>query len=96
MRKDTESKWSAPQLFSDKINTIYDEHGPYLHPDGKTMYFSSNGLNSVGGFDIFKTVYSDATKSWSDPENIGFPTIQPMMTFISCSQRMSLVLIFLL
>lgn len=73
IRKDAEGKWSAPQLFADKINTPYEEDGPYLHPDGKTMYFSSNGLNSVGGFDIFKTVYNDTTKTWSDPENIGFP-----------------------
>jgi outer membrane protein OmpA-like peptidoglycan-associated protein len=73
IRKDAAGKWSSPQLFSDKINTTYEEDGPYLHPDGKTMYFSSNGLASVGGFDIFKTVYNDSTKSWSDPENIGFP-----------------------
>ncbi|HSZ71037.1 MAG TPA: OmpA family protein [Cytophagaceae bacterium] len=73
IRKDTAGKWSAPQLFSDKINSIYEEDGPYLHPDGKTMYFSSNGLRSIGGFDIFKTVYNDSSQTWSDPENIGFP-----------------------
>ena len=73
IRKDAAGKWSAPQLFSDKINTTYEEDGPYLHPDGKTMYFSSNGLTSVGGFDIFKTVFDDSTNTWSDPENIGFP-----------------------
>jgi hypothetical protein len=36
------------------INTIYDEESPYIHPDGKTLYFSSKGHTTMGGFDIFK------------------------------------------
>ncbi len=72
-RKDTSGVWSAPQLLPESINSEFEEDGPYLHPDGKTLYFSSDGLNSVGGFDIFKTTYEPANNTWSTPENIGFP-----------------------
>ena len=72
-RKDNAGVWSAPELLNMPINTEFEEDGPYLHPDGKALYFSSNGLKSIGGFDIFKTVYNDTTKTWSSPENIGFP-----------------------
>lgn len=54
------------------INSKYDEDGIYLHPDNKTLYFSSKGHNSMGGYDIFRTARND-DGTWSDPENIGFP-----------------------
>lgn len=54
------------------INSTYDEDGIYLHPDNRTLYFSSKGHNSMGGYDIFRTVRNE-DGTWSDPENIGFP-----------------------
>ena len=72
-RKDPAGKWSKPELISNFINTDFEEDGPYLHPDGKSLYFSSDALSSMGGFDIFKSEYSDSLKAWSKPENIGFP-----------------------
>lgn len=59
------------------INTEYDEDYPFLHPDGKTLYFSSKGYNSMGGYDIFKSVYNDETNSWSTPVNMEFPINSP-------------------
>ncbi|MCX8080008.1 MAG: hypothetical protein N3F09_02085 [Bacteroidia bacterium] len=59
------------------INTPYDEDYPYLCPDGKTLYFSSKGHNSMGGYDIFKTVYDENTDTWSAPENLSFPINSP-------------------
>lgn len=59
------------------INTPYDEDYPYLCPDGKTLYFSSKGHNSMGGYDIFKTVYDENTDTWSPPENLQFPINSP-------------------
>lgn len=53
------------------INTIYDEEGVFMLPDGKTLYFSSKGHNTMGGFDIFKSVNTNGI--WSTPENIGYP-----------------------
>ncbi|MBX0291055.1 OmpA family protein [Hymenobacter sp. HSC-4F20] len=57
------------------INTQYGEEGVFLHPDGKTMYFSSEGHNSMGGYDIFKSVYQNG--KWSPPENLGWPINTP-------------------
>ncbi|GAB3287509.1 OmpA family protein [Hymenobacter tenuis] len=57
------------------INTQYGEEGVFLHPDGKTMYFSSEGHNSMGGYDIFKSVFQNG--KWSTPENLGWPINTP-------------------
>ncbi|MCK5872914.1 MAG: OmpA family protein, partial [Methylococcales bacterium] len=52
-------------------NTPYNEGGVYMHPDGKSMYFSSRGHNTMGGYDIFKSTLKDGV--WQVPENIGYP-----------------------
>ncbi|MBO0360952.1 OmpA family protein [Hymenobacter sp. BT186] len=57
------------------INTPYGEEGVFLHPDGKTMYFSSEGHSSMGGYDIFKSTYENG--KWSTPENLGWPINTP-------------------
>ena len=44
-----------------------------MHSDGKTLYFSSQGHNSMGGYDIFKSIYDEATGEWGTPINIGYP-----------------------
>lgn len=66
-------EWSAPQNAGAAINTGYDEDGPFIHADGKTLYFSSDGPGSMGGFDIFSSVYDDVKKTWTTRVNIGFP-----------------------
>lgn len=57
------------------INTQYGEEGVFLHPDGKTMYFSSEGHDAMGGYDIFKSVFENG--KWSKPENLGWPINTP-------------------
>jgi tetratricopeptide (TPR) repeat protein len=64
--------WSKPFNLGPPINTPYDEDAPFLHPDGKTMYFSSNGHLGMGGFDIFFSEM-DEDGNWSVPENLGYP-----------------------
>ena len=59
------------------VNTDYDEDYPFLHPNGKTLYFASKGFNSMGGYDIFKSDYIDATDSWTPPVNLEFPINSP-------------------
>lgn len=72
--KNSEGKWSEPVLLSDEINTKYDEESPFIHPDGKTLYFSSEGHNSIGGFDIFRCEIDLKTgKLLSPVVNLGFP-----------------------
>ena len=51
-RKLPNGKWSLPQNLGEKINTPYDEDAPFVHPNGKDFYFSSQGHQSMGGFDI--------------------------------------------
>jgi hypothetical protein len=65
-------EWAKAQNIGGVINTKYDEDGVFIHPDGKTMYFSSKGHNSIGGFDIFSSIM-DENGNWSKPENIGYP-----------------------
>lgn len=69
--------WSKPQPMPSSINTDYDEDYPFLHPNGKTLYFSSKGHNSMGGYDVFKTTYDSETLTWSKPENLDFPINSP-------------------
>jgi outer membrane protein OmpA-like peptidoglycan-associated protein len=68
--------WSLPTNLGPQINTPYDEEAPFIHPDGVTMFFSSNGHKSIGGFDIFKSVKDDEGK-WSTPENMKAPINTP-------------------
>jgi outer membrane protein OmpA-like peptidoglycan-associated protein/Tol biopolymer transport system component len=65
-------QWAKAQNLGPDVNTSYDEDAPFIHPDGKTLYFSSTGHKGMGGFDIFYTVFSDSG-SWSTPENMGYP-----------------------
>ncbi|GAB4339801.1 MAG: hypothetical protein OHK0038_19120 [Flammeovirgaceae bacterium] len=74
-KKNAKGDWENPVNIGAPINTEYDEEGVFIHPDGKTMYFSSNGHNNMGGFDIFKSVYENG--KWSTPENIGYPINTP-------------------
>ncbi len=72
VKKLPNGKWSKSQNLGTTINTKYDEEGPYIHPDGVTLFFSSQGHKTMGGFDIFSsTINEDGT--WTEPENIGYP-----------------------
>ncbi len=75
--KDEKGKWGKAINLGPTINTQYGEEGVFIHPDGKTLYFSSQGHKSMGGYDIFKSVFDTKTKTWSEPENIGYPVNTP-------------------
>ncbi len=64
--------WGPARNLGEGVNTKYNEEGPYIHPDGKTLYFSSKGHENLGGYDIFK---SEKTQfgTWKPAENIGYP-----------------------
>lgn len=59
------------------INTEFDEDYPFLHPDGKTLYFASKGHNSMGGYDIFKSTFNEGSNTWEPPVNLEFPINSP-------------------
>jgi len=68
----SDGSWDKPVNLGPKINSPLDDQSPYIHPDGKTLFFSSEGGNSMGGSDIFRTLKITDT-SWTNPENIGYP-----------------------
>jgi len=72
-RSNPNDEWGAPKNMGKDINTKYNEDSPFLWMDGKTLYFASEGHNSMGGSDLFKTVYDAASGKWSDPVNLGYP-----------------------
>lgn len=73
--KDRRGRWHEPLNLGPVINTEYDEEGLYLTPDGETLYFSSKGHNSMGGYDIFSTTYANGR--WDEPHNLGYPINSP-------------------
>lgn len=69
---DKKGYWSRPQKLPSYINTPYMESSVLIHPDGQTLYFSSNGHPGMGGHDIF-VCRKDEDGNWSKPKNLGFP-----------------------
>ncbi|MES2591998.1 MAG: OmpA family protein [Bacteroidota bacterium] len=69
--KDEKGKWGKAVNLGAPVNTKGNEEGVFIHPDGKTLYYSSNGRKTMGGYDIFKSVYENG--QWSEPVNLGYP-----------------------
>lgn len=67
-----DGKWVMPVNLGPNINTPYDEQSPFIHPDNKTLYFSSNGWAGLGNKDLFISRL-DTANVWSIPENLGYP-----------------------
>jgi flagellar motor protein MotB len=68
-----EGQWRQPRNIGESINTRGDDESPFLHPDGKTLYFRSNGHIGMGSFDIFVSRLDMITGEWSKAQNIGYP-----------------------
>jgi len=64
-------QWGIPKNLSE-LNTKGDEVTPFLHADGNTLYFSSDGLPGMGGTDFFVSRYDVNLKQWSKPVNLGY------------------------
>lgn len=70
-RKKSDGTWGPAENLGPEINTPYDDDAPFIHPDGISLFFSSQGHNSVGGFDIFHS--NLLNEEWTTPENLGYP-----------------------
>ncbi|MGL5892196.1 MAG: hypothetical protein ACRC3B_20040, partial [Bacteroidia bacterium] len=77
VRKLPNGSWSKPQNVGYPINTEYDEDYPFLHPNGKVLYFSSKGHSSMGGYDIFRSELNEETNTWLKPLNLDFAINTP-------------------
>lgn len=64
--------WSSATPLPSPVNTSGNEKSPFIHPDGMTLYFASDGHIGLGGLDIFLT-RKDSTGKWSQPVNLGYP-----------------------
>jgi outer membrane protein OmpA-like peptidoglycan-associated protein len=67
-----QGKWNKPENIGNKINTPFDEECVSISPDGNSLYFSSKGHNSIGGYDVFRSDKNDLGE-WSPSVNIGYP-----------------------
>ncbi len=65
-------KWGVPQNLGDSINTAGADQAPFIHPDGKTLYFMSDGHPGMGGGDLFFSKRL-ANGQWSKAKNLGYP-----------------------
>ena len=70
--RNADGTWGEPQNLGEPINTTGTEMAPFLHPDGHTLYFSSDKHLGMGGFDLFMSRRDD-NGQWQTPVNLGFP-----------------------
>ena len=71
--KISDGEWGQPAGLPKEINSGGDEIFPIPAQDGAILYFASNNLYGMGGYDIFKTTYDSVAHRWTNPENLGFP-----------------------
>ena len=76
IKKISDHKWSKPQNAGSIINTIYDEESVRFSKTGDTLFFSSRGHNSIGGFDIFYSI-KNKSGAWDTVKNCGYPINTP-------------------
>ncbi|MGB0886824.1 MAG: OmpA family protein [Vicingaceae bacterium] len=67
-----DKSWGNVKNLGKNVNTSYNDDAPFIHPDNKTFFFSSQGHNSIGGYDIF-SVKKDTNGNFSEPKNLGYP-----------------------
>jgi outer membrane protein OmpA-like peptidoglycan-associated protein/tetratricopeptide (TPR) repeat protein len=86
--RDKKGNWMNITNIGSIINTSGDDDFPFMEYDGKTLYFSSTVHEGMGGYDIYKTVYDSANKTWIKPVNIGYPINTPDddISFITTQQ----------
>lgn len=68
-----DSTWGNIVNLGDSINTALDDDAPFIHPDGVTLFYSSQGKNSMGGYDIFQSRLNWKDSTFSKPINLGYP-----------------------
>ncbi|MBN4061574.1 PD40 domain-containing protein [Bacteroidales bacterium AH-315-I05] len=72
--KKASGKWGKPKNLGNSINTEFNEISPFIHPNGRTLFYSANGYASkgMGGYDVYYAEMSD-NGAWSEPQSMGYP-----------------------
>ena len=81
-KKLPDGTWAEPQSIGSTINTKYDEDYTFFNSTTNTLYFSSTGHNSMGGYDVFKSTYDPASDTWSKPVNLDYAVNTPDNDFL--------------
>jgi outer membrane protein OmpA-like peptidoglycan-associated protein len=76
-QRDKNGDWGKAKSLGTVINSADDDDSPYMTRDGKTLYFTSRGHNSMGGYDVFASRYDSVGRKWTKPENMGYPINTP-------------------
>lgn len=82
MTENLDSLWRAPRLAGEPLISTGSEIFPMLSPDGNTLYFASDGLYGMGGYDLYASAWDEETASWGTPVNLGFPFSSPGDDFL--------------
>jgi len=80
--KRADSLWRAPRHPAEALLSTGSEIFPMLSPDGRTLYFASDGLPGMGGFDLFSSTWDEVNGIWGKPENMGIPFNSPSDDFL--------------
>ena len=75
--RDESGKWTTPQNIGEEINTPGHDRSPFIHADGETLYFMSNGHPGMGGHDLFFSRKKADSNTWGLPQNLGYPINTP-------------------
>jgi outer membrane protein OmpA-like peptidoglycan-associated protein len=70
-KRDSSGQWLAPTNLGEPVNTSDEESAPFIHANGRTLFYASNGLPGMGGFDLFMSQQIDTL--WNEPINLGYP-----------------------
>ena len=75
---DADGTWKEPTNLGSPVNTVQNEASPFIHPNGQTLFFASDGHLGLGGYDLFvsdlnATAIADSGAVWSAPTNLGYP-----------------------
>ena len=79
---ETDTLWTAPDLLGEALFSAGNEIFPMLSADGKKLYFASDGLYGMGGYDLYFSVWDEDSSSWGEPQNMGFPYSSPEDDFL--------------
>lgn len=78
VKKLPDGKWGVPQNAGSNVNTPYNEDFPWFDSDSNALYFSSQGHNTMGDYDLFESLWlNSSANAWSEARNLGFPINTP-------------------
>lgn len=80
--KDKKGKWNKAKGLAGALLSSHNEINPVISPDGKDLYFCSNGEGTMGGYDVFKSSFDSEKQQWTKPINLGYPINTPFDDFL--------------